>query len=118
MRTHRTLAAALAAAGIVSAAVAASTPAGDARAGRALAFAECRGCHGMDGKGIGPGVPSLAGRDAAYLMAALEEYRAGKRVHSPIREIARNAKPQELRDIAAYYAGLPPLDAQPSKGAK
>ena len=106
------------AAGMAAAIAMAQAPAGDARAGRALAYAQCRGCHGMDGKPTGPGIPDLAGRDAVAIMAALEDYRSGRREHGPIRDIARNAKPQELRDIAAYYASQPPAGAQPSKGAK
>jgi cytochrome c553 len=96
----------------------AADPAGDVRAGRALAYAECRGCHGMDGKGTGPGIPDLGGRDAASIMAALEDYRSGRREHGPIRGIARSAKPQELRDIAAYYAAQPRSAAQPASPAK
>lgn len=103
MRTHRIAIAAMGAA-ILATAAAAQAPAGDPRAGRSLAYAECRGCHGMDGKGTKPGVPNLGGRDAAELVALLDAYRAGKKQHVPIGWIARSAKPQELRDIAAYYS--------------
>ena len=107
MRKLSMLAAAMAAAGVLPALASSSEPAGDPRAGRALAYAECRGCHGMDGKATGPGIPDLAGKDAAAILAALQDYRSGRREHGPIRDIARNAKPQELRDIAAYYGQQP-----------
>lgn len=110
------LAAALAAASLVATAAPAAESKGDPHAGRALAFAECRGCHGMDGKGTSAGIPDLGGRDAGEILAALEDYRAGKRQHTPIGKIAPKAKPAELRDIAAYYAAQPA--AQPSKGPK
>lgn len=83
--------------------------AGDAKAGRALAEAECKGCHGVDGKGAAPGIPHLAGQHEAYLLAALAEYKAGKRTHAALREIARHTAEADTRNVAAYYASLPPV---------
>lgn len=107
MRKIAMLTAMLAAAGLYSTLAFANDRAGDPRAGRALAYAECRGCHGMDGKGTHAGVPNLGGRDAGELFALLEDYRAGKKRHTPIGRIASSGKPQELRDIAAYYSSQP-----------
>src|SRR5208282_5693745 len=65
------------------------TPAGaDIGAGKALAEQQCKGCHGLDGKGVAPGIPNLAGQRDRYLIAALEEYRQGKRIHAALRIMA------------------------------
>jgi cytochrome c553 len=84
-------------------------PAGDATAGRALAEASCKSCHGLDGKAVAPGIPHLAGQSLAYLQLALGEYRDGKRSHAVLRGIARNTPEADLNNIAAYYASLPPI---------
>ena len=92
-------------------------PAADAAAGRAVADAECKGCHGLDGKGIGPGIPHLAAQSDRYLVAALGEYKSGKRVHAALRQIASHLSDAQLQNVAAYYAGQPPV-ALPPAGAQ
>jgi cytochrome c553 len=88
---------------------AAAKPTGDAAAGRALAEAHCKSCHGLDGKAVAPGIPHLAGQSLAYLQLALREYREGKRAHAVLRGIAQNTPEGDLNNIAAYYASLPPI---------
>ena len=80
----------------------------DAAAGRALAESQCKDCHGVDGKGVSPGIPHLAGQSAAYLTLALREYREGKRAHAVLQSITRGAPEGDLDNIAAYYASLAP----------
>lgn len=82
---------------------------GDAAAGRALAEAHCKGCHGLDGKGVAPGIPHLAGQNEGYLQLALREYREGKRTHAVLQGIARGSAESDLDNIAAYYASLAPV---------
>ena len=81
----------------------------DAAAGRALVEKHCKDCHGVDGKGVAPGIPHLAGQSMAYLTLALREYREGKRSHAVLQAIARGAPEGDLDDIAAYYASLAPV---------
>ena len=83
--------------------------AADAGAGRALAEAQCKTCHGVDGKGTAPGIPNLAGQSDAYLKLALREYREGKRTHAVLQAIARGSSEGDLDNIAAFYASLPPV---------
>ena len=57
--------------------------AGDMHRGKALSET-CLGCHGIDAyKNVYPtySVPELSGQHAAYLVAALKEYRGGERAH-------------------------------------
>jgi len=83
--------------------------AGDLAAGKAIADRDCKGCHGLDGKGTAPGIPNLAGQRAGYLAVALAEYKDGKRVHAALRDIAAHLNETETRNVAGYYASLPPI---------
>jgi cytochrome c553 len=87
-----------------------STPqqqsAADISAGRIVAEKECKGCHGLDGKGVAPGIPNLAGQRGRYTMAALKEYKDGVRVHAALRAIAANMSDDDTRAVAAFYASL------------
>jgi len=71
--------------------------------------AMCQGCHGIAGyRTAYPDVyevPKLGGQEAAYLVKALQEYRAGDRKYSTMRSIAATLSDQEIAAIAAYYAG-------------
>jgi cytochrome c553 len=89
--------------------------AADIRAGRTVAEKECKGCHGLDGRGAAPGIPNLAGQRGRYIMAALQEYKDGKRVHAALRTIAADLSSDETRGVAAFYASLTPIP--PVKGA-
>ena len=85
--------------------------AADISAGKVVAEKECKGCHGLDGKGTAAGIPNLAGQRGRYLMAALKEYKDGVRVHAALRTIAATMSEAETRAVAAYYASLPPIPA-------
>ncbi len=81
----------------------------DAAAGKVLAEQQCKACHGLDGKGIGPAIPNLAGQRERYLLAALKEYAVGQRSHATLRDLAMTLSDKDARNVAAYYAGLPPI---------
>jgi len=81
----------------------------DISAGKIVAEKECKGCHGLDGKGAAPGIPHLAGQRGRYVMAALKEYKNGVRTHAALRQIAATMTEAETRSVAAYYASLPPI---------
>lgn len=81
--------------------------AGDAVAGKQKVF-QCMGCHGIPGwKTAFPEVyhvPKLGGQHAAYLVAALKQYKSGDRDHTTMRSIAATLSEQDMQDIAAYYS--------------
>jgi cytochrome c553 len=81
--------------------------AGDARLGKVFAEAECKACHGLDGGSVAPGVPHLAAQSERYLLGALKAYKEGKRAHAALKVIAERMSEAEIRNVAAYYAGLP-----------
>ena len=81
-------------------------------------FYTCYGCHGLDTyKNAYPdySVPKLRHQTAAYLIAALQEYRSGERPHPTMHAQASSLSDQDMEDIAAYLQG--PEAAQPSAAA-
>jgi cytochrome c553 len=93
----------------------AKLPAADVAAGRAFAERECKACHDLSGKGAAPAIPHLAAQRERYLLAALKAYKDGKRVHAALREIASHMTDADARNLSAYFAGLPPVQASGSK---
>lgn len=86
-------------------------------AGKAIADRECKGCHGLDGRGAAPAIPHLAAQRRSYLIAALAEYKEGKRTHAALREIATHLSEAETRNVAGYYASLPPVGSAAAESA-
>jgi cytochrome c553 len=82
---------------------------GDAAAGKIIAERDCKACHGLDGKGIAPAIPNLAAQRAQYLYNSLKEYKNGQRSHAALKNMASNMSDADLRNVAAYFAKLPPI---------
>jgi cytochrome c553 len=81
----------------------------------------CQGCHGIPGyRTAYPEVyhvPRLGGQHAAYIVKALQEYKAGNRSHPSMRAIAAGLSDKDMADLAAYYAAAPAKSAA-NTGAK
>ncbi|MGE0031649.1 MAG: cytochrome c [Steroidobacteraceae bacterium] len=86
-----------------------SLAAADVAAGKILAERECRGCHGLDGRGTAPGIPHLAAQSERYLVASIAAYREGRRTHAALRDMATGMSESELHNVVGYYASLPPV---------
>ena len=75
----------------------------------------CKGCHGIPGyKTVFPEVfhvPKLGGQHAAYIVKALQEYKAGNRSHPTMRAIAAGLSDKDMADLAAYYGADAPKTA-------
>ena len=71
--------------------------------------APCAACHGVDGKGIAPNFPVIAGQYADYLIHVLKQYRSGERNNALMAPMATNLTDADIADLAAYYAQLPGL---------
>lgn len=94
--------------------------AGDAALG-AKKFYTCFGCHGVENyKNAYPdySVPKLRHQHAAYLVAALQEYRSGERPHATMHAQAASLSDQDMEDIAAYLQGAAPLKPTPGVAGK
>ena len=82
---------------------------GDVAAGKTLAETTCKACHGANGGGVAPAIPHLAAQRERYLLNSLNEYKDGKRTHAALRDIATHMSEADLRNVAAYFASLPPV---------
>ena len=70
--------------------------------------ATCKACHGEGGaKPIQPDYPVLAGQHYDYIVAALTQYKAGKRKNASMNGFAAALKPEDIRDLAAYFSSQP-----------
>ena len=87
----------------------------DISAGKTIADRDCKGCHGLNGGGAAPAIPHLAAQRESYLLASLKAYKDGKRSHAALRDMAAHMSEADLRNLAAYYASLPPVAATPPK---
>lgn len=78
--------------------------AGNAEAGAKKADT-CKACHGEGGaKPIQPDYPILAGQHYDYLVAALNQYKSGKRKNASMNGFAAALKPEDIRDLAAFFS--------------
>ena len=80
-------------------------------AGKAAA-ASCAGCHGEAGVSSTPGMPSLAGLDPKYFVAAMDAYRGGQRKHDMMAAFAKAASDTDAKNLALHYALQKPVAAK------
>lgn len=78
--------------------------AGDAAAGKAKS-ATCVACHGTAGQGVPPN-PKLTGRSEDELVAALKDYKSGKRNNAVMKAMTAGLSDQDMANLAAYYSSL------------
>ena len=81
--------------------------AADVAAGKSLAEA-CAPCHGADGVSQTPLTPSLAGQPDEFVQWQLVYYRSGARKNEVMQPIGEALSNEEIRNLGAYYASLPP----------
>lgn len=65
--------------------------------------ASCAGCHGPDGRSPGA-IPSIAGKNAEFIRAALEDFRSGQRPATVMGRHAKGYTDEELALISDYLA--------------
>jgi quinohemoprotein ethanol dehydrogenase len=74
----------------------------------------CAQCHGFEGGSDGSGAfPRIAGQSASYLSEQLRDFSSGVRANAVMSSIASALSPDDIEDVAAYYANVealfPPL---------
>ncbi|NJM13447.1 MAG: cytochrome c4 [Synechococcaceae cyanobacterium SM1_2_3] len=77
--------------------------AGDPAAGKAKSIT-CAACHNADGNSAITQYPKLAGQSADYLVKQLQEYKSGVRVNAIMAGMVAPLSPQDMEDLAAYFA--------------
>ncbi len=68
---------------------------------------QCGLCHGPGQTGLGP-IPSIAGRTASYTMRQLWDIKQGTRQSAIMTPIVANLTAEDMLNIVAYLASLPP----------
>lgn len=89
---------------------------GDAAAGKAKSTV-CAACHGANGMSIAPTFANLAGQPADFLYWQLRDFHATALPTSPMTPMVAKLSEQDMRDLAAYYASLPPSTPAPATTA-
>ena len=69
----------------------------------------CQACHGMDGNSQVADYPKLAGQNADYLAKTLRDYKSGARKNAIMNGFATTLTPQDIDNLAAYFAAQPPV---------
>jgi len=85
----------------------------------------CAGCHGTDGKSVGPASPNLAGMSEAYFIDTMLAFKSGDRQSTIMGRIAKGYTEGQIESMAGFFASKPvymasqKLDAKQAKaGAK
>jgi cytochrome c553 len=71
----------------------------------------CATCHGADGISQTAMTPSLAGQPDGYLQWQLVFFRNGVRKNPVMQPMAASLSDDDIRNVAAHYASLPPPPA-------
>lgn len=77
----------------------------------------CSLCHSLDGVSPMSKFPRLAGQKAHYIEKQLTDFLAGARNNDggQMSAIVTEIKPEQFKDVAAYFAGLTPPPAVPAE---
>ncbi len=76
----------------------------DLAAGEAKATTVCAACHSADGSRGMPIYPILQGQHPEYLVKQLTEFKEGKRKNAIMNGMAAALSPEDMRNVAAFYA--------------
>lgn len=81
--------------------------------GASTATDVCAACHGENGIAVDPNFPNLANQPAPALLKQLEDFKNGNRKSGQAEimiPMAQALEPQQMADVAAYYASRQPPD--------
>lgn len=82
-----------------------SAPALEKNAAEKTVQTVCAACHGADGNSAIALNPKLAGQHPEYLLKQLINFKEGKRVNAVMAGMVANLTPDDMKALAAYYAG-------------
>ena len=63
----------------------------------------CFNCHGIEGR-VNSAIPSIAGRDKAYLEETLKAYKAGTKQATIMHQLAKGYTDEEIAVLADYFS--------------
>ena len=67
----------------------------------------CFACHGVEGAGIPPHFPSIAGQNSAYIANQLKNWQTGARLNDPqglMKAVADKLSAEDISAVSAYLA--------------
>jgi cytochrome c553 len=67
----------------------------------------CSACHGPKGISNNTEWPSIAGQNSTYFIKQLKDMQKGSRPAGAMAAIVASLNPQDIDDLAAYYAKMP-----------
>jgi len=76
----------------------------------------CASCHGQDGVSAIENTPSLAAQPDIFLQYQLVFIRDGQRDPGTMKPYVAKLTDENIRELGAYYAALPPPPAQKEQG--
>jgi cytochrome c553 len=77
--------------------------------GQKVATQVCAACHGADGHSVASANPHLAGQHADYIAKQLHDFKNNQeRKNAIMLGMATPLSAEDMRDVAAYYAGQKP----------
>ncbi|MEH0167970.1 cytochrome c [Paucibacter sp. JuS9] len=80
----------------------------DLAKGQALSTQVCAACHTADGSRGSPANPILQGQHPEYLAKQLAEFKEGKRANPIMSGMAAPLSPEDMKNVAAFYASKQP----------
>lgn len=86
----------------------AAPPKADLEKAKLFVSQVCVACHGMDGNGtelVNPEFPKIAGKQVAYLLKQLNDFKSGKRQSDFMSGIVAGLSPDDMYSLAVYFAG-------------
>ena len=63
----------------------------------------CFNCHGTEGR-VNSAIPSIAGRDRAYLEETLKAFKAGSKSATIMHQLAKGYSDEEIALLADYFS--------------
>ncbi|EGM68675.1 cytochrome c4 [Shewanella sp. HN-41] len=73
----------------------------------------CVTCHGVEGEGIEPLGPRLAGLSKDYITTQLQHFQAGVRQNATMMPMAMTLQGDGIEQVASYFSAKPTTDVKP-----
>ncbi len=73
----------------------------------------CVACHGVEGQGIEPLGPRLAGLSKDYITTQLQHFQAGVRQNATMMPMAMMLQGDGIEQVASYFSAKPNADVKP-----
>lgn len=73
----------------------------------------CVSCHGIEGEGVEPIGPRLAGLSKEYISTQLQHFQAGVRQNATMMPMAMTLQGDGIEQVSSYFSAKPANDVKP-----